>query len=152
MKKGISLIVLIITIIVLVILSGIVVINSNVMLVNADKHKLQIDISQLESLMNTYKIRKNGNISFEKVEFNVSSLSAIELGQFEGETIVNNKVTLYVIDLLEIDAEAVNYGNLKQGPNDRYLYSIETGKVYYEKGLKIDNVKYYYVENGEGYL
>ena len=149
MKKGISLIVLIITIIVLVILAGVVVINAGITVADTDKAQIQMDISQLEYLMNTYKIRKNGNINFDVVEFDTSGLSAIELNQFSGETIIDNKISLFVIDLIEIDAEAVNFGNLELGDTDRYLYSDVTEKVYYEKGLEIDNVTYYYVKDGE---
>ena len=149
MKKGVSMIVLIITIIVMIILTGVIVITSSSTIVGTEKYKLQIDIAQIETLMNTYKIRKNGNISFDKVIFDTSILSEQEITQFEGETIVDNNIELYVVDLLEIDAEQSNYGNLKLGPKDRYLYSITTGKVYYEQGLKIDDITYYYVENGE---
>lgn len=149
MKKGISLIVLIITVTVLVILAGVVVVNTSGMFVNMELSKLQIDIAQLEALMNTYKIRHNGDIDFATVQFDLSSLSSEERLQFEGENVVDNKVSLYVVNLQEIDAEAINYGNLEQGINDRYLYSVTTGKVYYELGLKSDDIRYYYTKNGE---
>lgn len=149
MKKGISLIVLIITVTVLVILAGVVVVNTSGMFVNMELSKLQIDIAQLETLMNTYKIRHNGDIDFATVQFDLSSLSSEERLQFEGENVVDNKVGLYVVNLQEIDAEAINYGNLEQGINDRYLYSVTTGKVYYELGLKSDDIRYYYTKNGE---
>lgn len=149
MKKGISLVILVITIIILIILTGVIIIRSSSAIVNTEKHKLQIDIAQLEALMNTYKIRKNGNIPFDVVELYTAYISSEELLQFEGENIVDNKIKLYVIELAEIDAEQVNYGNLKLGVKDRYLYSIDTGKVYYEQGLQVDNTTYYYVESGE---
>ncbi|MBQ8042897.1 MAG: hypothetical protein IJ272_01950 [Clostridia bacterium] len=149
MKKGISLMVVVITVVVLTILTGVIVINSSSVVGNTGKSQLQLDIAQLESLMNTYKIRKSGNIPFETVEFNTADLSSAELEQFAGETIVNNTIELYVIDLYEIDAEAVNYGNLQNGSTDRYLYSINTGKVYYEKGLETEEGTYYYVVDGE---
>lgn len=150
MKKGISLIVLVITIIVLTILAGVVIFNTENTMSNAEKSKLKIDIVNLESLMSTYKLRKNGNIKFQTTEFDTSALNSTELQQFDGETISNNKVKLYIIEFEEIDAENVNYGNLVNGSKDRYLYSIDTGKVYYEQGLEIDNITYYHVENGEG--
>lgn len=149
MKKGISLMVVVITVVVLAILTGIIVFNSSDIIVDTTRNNLKMDIAQLEALMNTYKIRKNGNINFEIVEFSTSGLSSFELEQFEGETITNNKIQLYVIDLYEIDAEAPNYGNLKDGEKDRYLYSIITGKVYYEKGLEHKDTTYYYVGDGE---
>lgn len=147
MKKGISLIILAVTIILLVILAGVVVVKSTPILINVDKAKLQTDIAQLEALMNTYRIRKNGNIGFEVVEFNTSGLTTTVLQQFSGETITSNKISLYVIDLLEIDAQEVNYGNLELGAKDRYLYSFVTGKVYYEQGLETEDTIYYYVTN-----
>lgn len=149
MKKGISLIVLVITIIILVILTGIIVFNASATLVSTDKMKLQTDIVQLEYLMETYKMRKNGNINFESVEFDVSSLNSEELSQFAGEPINDNKIQLYVVDLYEIDAESVNFGNLKYGPTDRFVYSPTTEKVYYEKGLEAENITYYHIQDGE---
>lgn len=149
MKKGITLVTLVITIIVMTILAGIVVFSTQFILVNTDKSLLTIDIAHLESLMNTYKIRKNGNIDFETTIFNTSNLSNEELNQFEGETITNNTIELYVIDLGKIDAESGNYGNLELGPTDRYLYSLTTGKVYYEYGLETDDITYYYIKDGE---
>lgn len=150
MKKGISLIVLVITIVVMSILAAIVVINSSNIVVDTEVSKLKIDIAQLEALMDNYKLRKNGNIDFAKTEFDTAYLTPEELSQFDGENkSENNKIELYVIDLEKIDAEAVNYGNLKNGTKDRYLYSLTTGKVYYEQGLETKGIIYYYVKSGE---
>lgn len=149
MKKGISLVVLIITILVLTIITSVIIFNSEGTIINAEKSKLQIDIVQLEALMDTYKLRKNGNIKFETIEFDTSKLSSVELKQFAGENIVDNKIQLYIIELEEIDAEGANYGNLEEGYKDRYLYSLVTGKVYYEQGLELDNITYHHIENGE---
>jgi len=148
-KKGISLIVLVITIIVMAILAGVIVFNTGNIVTDTELSKLKIDIAQLESLMNTYKLRKNGVIDFNTVEFDTEYITNEELLQFEGETVVDNKIELYVIELLEIDAEAVNYGNLEYGETDRYLYSLTTGKVYYELGLESEGIRYYYIKSGE---
>lgn len=149
MKKGISIIVLAITIIILVILTGVIVVNANYMMTDTDLTKLKVDISQIESLMSTYNMRKNGNIDFYITQFDVSTFTEDELQQFSGENIVDNKVQLYVIELDKIDAEASNYGTQKNGNDDRYLYSSVTGKVYYEKGLESEGIRYYYIEIGE---
>lgn len=149
MKRGISLVVLVITIIVSTILVGVIVINATDAISGADKMNLQSDISQLEILMSTYKIRKNGVIDFETVNVDLSNFDEFKLQQFEGETIVDNLVSLYIIDLEKIDAENVSYGKLEEGEKDRYLYSITTGKVYYEQGLIVDGNTYYYVQNEE---
>ncbi len=149
MKKGISLVEIVITVVLLTILAGVIIFSSTDTIEGVDKSKLKMDIAQIEALMNTYNIRKNGNIQFETVKFVTSNLSAEELNQFDGETITANSITLYVVDLAEIDVDEVSYGNLKLGQDDRYLYSQTTGKVYYEKGLEIDNIRYYYVTNGD---
>lgn len=149
MKKGISLVILVITIIILIILASVIIINTNYMFVDTNLSKLQVDISQIETLMNTYKIRNNGNIDFPTVEFDVSSLSSEELKQFDGEIIENNKVELYIVNIEEIDGEASNFGTLELGDKDRYLYSLTTGKVYYEQGLVSEDTTYYYIKNGE---
>ena len=150
MKTGVSLVVLVITIIIMSILAGIAVANMNPIITNTEIDRLQMEIAQIEALMSTYRVRKNGIITFDTVDLDISALSAEELKQFSGETITDKKVQLFVIDLLEIDAEEVNFGNLKLGPTDRYLYSNTTGKVYYEYGLQVGDITYYYVENGEG--
>ncbi len=149
MKKGISLVVLVITIVLMIILASIAIINMDNVFLNTNLSLLQTDISQIEALMNTYKIRKSGNIDFHTVQFDTSSLSASELLQFSGESVIDNKIELYVIGLEEIDAEGSNYGDLTLGSKDRYLYSKTTEKVYYEQGLKIGNEVYYYSKTSE---
>ncbi len=142
-KKGISLIVLVITIIVLLILTGLVVVNGKDAYVEAQKTTLKTEIAQIETLTKNYYTRRSGNLDFVTIELTVPSTY---LEQFEGESIVSSKVTMYVIDLNKIDAEEVTYGNLEDGANDRYLYSSITGKVYYEKGLEIDGKIYYRID------
>lgn len=142
-KKGISLIVLVITIIVLLILTGLVVVNGKDAYVEAQKTTLKTEIAQIETLTKNYYTRRSGNLDFVTIELTVPSTY---LEQFEGESIVSSKVTMYVIDLNKIDAEEVTYGNLEDGANDRYLYSTTTGKVYYEKGLEIDGKIYYRID------
>ena len=149
MKRGISLVVVVITLIVISILMGVIILNMENFAGMTDIAKLQVDISELEHLVSIYKTRKSGIIDFLTVEFDVSNLSENEVSQFEGETITNNKIELYVIDLDKIDATQTNFGNLSEGVNDRYIYSNNTGKVYYEKGLNVDNEIFYRVNNGE---
>ena len=150
MKKGISLVVLVITIIVLAILTGIVIIDSNYIVADAGFSKLQSDIAELQALMRIYKIRNSGNITFDTVDIDISYLSEDAKKQFSGETISDDgKIQLYIIELDEIDAETVNYGTQKESATDRYLYSSVTGKVYYEQGLLVNGIMYYYIESGE---
>ena len=133
----------------MIIMLGVVLINTSDMTMDTQKIKLKLDIKQLENLTDLYSKRKSGNLGFDAVQFNTSTLSQAELAQFAGETITSNQITLYVIDLDKVDMENANFGKGLGGATDRYLYSMTTGKVYYEKGL-VDNGKvYYYVLDGE---
>ena len=146
MKKGISLIILIVTIVIMVILIGVVVIQGSNVLKGTQTNKLSIDISVLEGLMKTYITRKSGNIDFQTTTVNISSMTINEKAQFAGENVQDDEILLYIIEYEKIDAESLNYGNLEKGVKDRYLYSISTGKVYYELGLTENNTTYYYVK------
>ena len=146
-KNGVTIAVLVITIIVLLILTSVTVITGTEEYNKAKLVKLQAEMSQIEVLMNNYYTRKSGNIQFEQVSMDVSTLDEKSLLQFNEETIEGNKITMYVIDLYEIDAEESTYGTGKLGDTDRYLYSTKTGKVYYEKGLKVGNTTYFRVNN-----
>ena len=64
------------------------------------------------------------------------------ISQFSGETITNNVIELYEIDLNEIGIENTEYGNNTEG-TDKYVVSQETGRVYYLKGVKFGSNKYY---------
>lgn len=146
-KKGITLAILVITIIVLVILTTVTVTTGTKEYNKAKLVKLQSEMSQIELLMNNYVTRKSGDIQFSKINLDVSNMEDTSLTQFSDETITGTTIEMYVIDLYEIDAEESTYGTGKLGDTDRYLYSAKTGKVYYEKGLKVGSITYHRVNN-----
>lgn len=105
------------------------------------------ELQQLEYLSNDYLIRNNGKIDFEQYEINTTSISSEFLEQLSEETVVDNVITLYILDLDKIDAMDTNYGNQKDGIEDIYLISEETGSVYYKLGVKYNDVTYYTLTN-----
>lgn len=144
MKKGVSLIILVLSLMILSIFVGVITISGISVFRYSDASKLSVDISTLQALVRTYEVRNSGNLPFIKTTFDTTNLNEEQLEQFEGETILDNKIELYVIELDLVDAEETNYGKLENGEKDRYLYSKTTKKVYYEKGLVENDKTYYY--------
>lgn len=141
-KRGVTVLTLSIMVAVMAILvAAVIPIGSN-MHVGAQKARLQAEIDQIEILTANYIKRNSGN-DFEAYEWDVSSIIDFDEKQFDGEIITSNKINVYVVDLTKIDAEEVNYGLLESGEKDRYLYSEQTGHVYYEKGKNFENKMYY---------
>ena len=108
------------------------------------KTKFQTEISQIEVLVANY-IRRNSGNDLTSYEWETTTLPGFDTEQFDGEIITDNKITMYIVDLKKIDAEEVNYGMLENGITDRYLYSEQTGHVYYEKGENFGGKIYYRV-------
>ncbi|MBR6688936.1 MAG: hypothetical protein IKL68_02855 [Clostridia bacterium] len=143
-KRGVTVLTLSIMVAVMAILVATVIPIGSNMHIGAQKAKLQAEIDQIEILTVNYIKRNSGN-DFEVYEWDISSIIDFDEKQFEGEIITSNKINVYVVDLTKIDAEEVNYGLLEAGEKDRYLYSEQTGHVYYEKGKKLGSKMYYRV-------
>lgn len=81
----------------------------------------------------------------DTVILDVSNVRANVKGQFieNGETIVNDTITLCEIDYSKIGIDSLKYGRKQNGNNDIYVLSRETGNVYYALGLEIGNDTYY---------
>ena len=147
-KRGVTLITLSIIVVIMAILVSAVVQTASDMNNEASKTKLQTEINQIEVLVANY-IRRNSGNDLTPYEWDVTTISGFDTTQFEGEIITSNKIAMYVVDLEKIDAEEVNYGMLEDGETDRYLYSEQTGHVYYEKGKSFGSQKYYRVPDLE---
>jgi Tfp pilus assembly protein PilE len=147
-RSGVTLLVLSIILVIMTILLTVTVVSGTGAYNDAQKVKLQSEISQLEILVNNY-ITRNSVVSFDAVQHDISLYTEEEKAQFEGETIIDNKIMLYIIDLVAIDAHEVSYGMLKNGPKDRYLYSAVTKKVYYDLGRTIDQKIYHRIDKTE---
>jgi len=144
-KHGVTITMLVIIVVIMATLLTIVTINGTEIYNDAQKTKLQSEINQLEILVQNYLMR-NPNYNWSEVEIDLSEYSDNEKEQFNGENIVDDKIVLYVIDLLAIDAEETSYGSGSLGEKDRYLYSKNTKKIYYELGRTIGDNKYYRID------
>ena len=148
-KKGISMIVLLITIAVFLILVTVVTISSNKILNNTKKKQFAREIYEVQNLVDKYKYEKE-EYPYTILDDNTNESISIDItdeikNQFENENITeDNKVVLYSIDLNKIGAENITRG-IKKDNNliDIYAFSNKTGIVYYTDGYKVGNNTYY---------
>lgn len=145
-EEGISLVTVVLSILVMLLILTTIVISANNIIENTRKKQIFREMSLVQSSWETYIARNTEKTSsLNMVDLTIADLAPGAVSQFNSEYILDGKVTLAVIDLSEIDVEDVNYGNGQQGTNDRYLVSLRTGKVYYEKGFVIGGETYYTV-------
>lgn len=142
MKRGITIIALVATIVVLSIISGAVLYTSKSTMEKVNKNEFVIEFLNIETALNNYyddygKYPVNSSISV-----NIGDFSDFEKSQFNDETISNNMVTLYVINLELIGINKTIFGNDKEAL-DKYVLSKETGKVYYLLGIEYDDETHY---------
>lgn len=143
-KEGISLITVAVSILVMILILTTIIISANSAVENTRKKQFNREISLIQSSWYTYISRNSGVInSLASAEINIAGFVQEEKQQFNNENIVNGKVMLKVINLDEINIENINFGNAKEGLKDRYLVSLTTGKIYYEKGFTIGGSTYY---------
>jgi len=89
-------------------------------------------------------MRNSGNIDFDEITVDLTTINSKYLNQFDGEKVTNNMINMYVIDLEKIGVENTTYGiELEEG--DVYLFSKETNTVYYKKGFETEKHVYYKV-------
>jgi len=128
--------------IMIILLSTVVIKTFDIVSITKTK-KVASEFLQIEMKLKEYNARTNGNLGFEEVSLNISEFDAEQLKTYEYEPIIEEtKIILYEVNLSRIDASLIKYGS-KRDPKDRYLYSLNTNKVYYEKGIEVGGVRYY---------
>ncbi len=143
-KKGIALVTVMVSILVMILILSTIVVSANGIIENTRKKQFARELYLVQSRMDTYIARNSGRISSgNTVEIVIADLEQGGVLQFSEEIPAGGKFTLKEIDLYEIDVESVTFGNKKEGNKDRYLVSISSGKVYYEKGFKVGGITYY---------
>lgn len=154
-KKGVSLIVLVVTVVILGVLVR-VTLTQGVRSVNVSKlNLLEADLSQIQEYVltnttsneevQTFALKETLNKTqmFERVgEKNKSFL--------EEEFVKNNETEESLFT--QLDTESIGKNNLangsgKQGPNDFYYISNVTNKVYYLQGLELEGKVHYSLVN-----
>lgn len=145
MKRGISLIALLVTIaVILTLVSTIVIIGTDINN-NTKKVKFASEISYVEEILKTYF---NGNGEYpvlNEIDFNTENLDTkILFEQFSGENIINNNIKLYKIDFSKMGNLELTIADKSYNDKDSvFLFSKTTGRVYYKKGYKVGRKIYY---------
>ncbi len=147
MKKGFSLVTLLVTIFVIIILTSTVVISASSIYNSNKKIKFASEISYIKELVSNYMADNNGKLpSSSDVFVSTKSISKEDLStQFAGESISEGDIIfLNKIDMSMINPGTLQYGNgTEEKSDDIYCISKKTGRIYYARGCKIGSKTYY---------
>ena len=147
-KRGISLIVLVITIIVALILIVATVISAVRSIDNASITTFVKDITEIQEATESFYVTNNEMPSLEGSELmDKDGLVAIANSQdlLLNELTENNDLSaqFYAIDLNKIDVTKTAYGNEKLGANDIFVIAYPSMTVYYPYGLDAKGTTYF---------
>ena len=95
MKRGISLVVMLVTIAVILIITSVTVVTGNNIFNNTKKVKYASEISYVEEIVNTYRLNNNGKYptSTKLIYIDSTKIKAIDLNeQFKDESIAEDIV------------------------------------------------------------
>ena len=142
-KNGISMVMVVIMVVVLVIFSSTVVVTGSGIVSKTKLKKFGTEMLQVKEATNQYVKRKSGNIDWNIKKIEINSMTTEEKEQYSKEDLTQD-LNLYVVDLKDIGAETATYGldSTTMGA-DIYLYSMETGNIYYSKGYQYEDKVYY---------
>lgn len=147
MKKGISLVIVLVTIAVILILTTVTVVTGSNIYNNTKKIKFASEISYVEEIVNTYRLNNNGNYpSTHKVYIDSLKINPLNLtNQFSNENIEDdNTIMLYKIDFSLLNSHELIYTDIDSDSGDNvYCISPTTGKIFYIQGVKIGGNIYY---------
>lgn len=139
MKKGLSLLSLMITVIIIILLATTVTISATSSINNSRKISFATEISFIQESVNNYYTQNDTIPVLEKIYFHFDEKYKYE---FNDEKVVDNTVELYKLDLSKIGNIETTYGkNARE--DDVYAVSLDTNKIYYVAGLSIGNNIYY---------
>lgn len=142
MKKGISIVTLVITIIIMAILAGVVVSLGSNTAEDVEINTFAVEILNIQTSVDEYYYRNNIYPTGETATINLSNIKTNSLSQFQYETAVSNVITLKKVNLTLLGIKDNEYGNNKVAM-DTYAVSETTGKVYYLLGVEYVDKVYY---------
>ena len=147
MKKGISLVIMLVTIAVILILTSVTVVTGNNIYNNTKKVKFATEISYVEEIANTYRLNNNGMYpSSNMIYIDCLRIKSVDLNeQFNSENIsADNMLLLYKIDFSMLNPHELMYADINNDSGDNvYCISPTTGRVYFLQGVKIGRKTYY---------
>lgn len=141
MKRGISLISLVIVIIVMVIIAGIIVVSGFSSIQTTKINTFALEILNIQDSVSDYYFRYEKYPLARDYTLNISNIESESLYQFDEETIIDNVMSFKVVDLSLLGINDTEFG--KDEGNDVYVLSEKTGKVYYINGIEYDGTVYY---------
>ncbi len=143
MKRGISLVALMSTVVILLVLVSSITVTGVSTMNKANMMSFATELKMIQDSLNSYNIKSDGALPIkDAVIIDLSKVNSKDIVQFDGENIVDNKVTMYEIDYDKLDISSLKHGINKQ-ENDIYVYSKDTGDVYYAKGNQIGGNTYF---------
>lgn len=141
MKRGISLIVISVSAVVVLTLLGVITFS---LIETSNKAKKIQFAEEIEMVQIAVKSYYNINKEYPVTQnIMVSNILQSSLDQFEGEIKNDGEYVFSIIDYSKAGIKNLKYGNSKGSADDVYAVSLQTGKVYYAKGLKIGSKVYY---------
>lgn len=143
-KKGITLFSAVLIIVILLMFAGTLVVSTGYILEETDKKEFVREYKLIKSSTKDYVMRNSGVLDFEETTLDIAGIDTENLNQFDGETIADNAIEMYIIDLDKIGVISTTYGGKAyEDENDVYLLSKTTGIIYYKKGFNYKNNIYY---------
>lgn len=138
MKKGISLVSLMITIVIIILLTTTVSISAISSINNAKKISFATEISFIQESVNNYYTKNNTLPTFDKVNFNINEINE----KYKEQFILEDAQNMYKLDLDKL-GKIDNIFGKEKNENDIYAVSLDTNKVYYLAGLNVGDKIYY---------
>ena len=142
MKKGITLTSLVIVIVIMSILASTVVYFSIDSLKVEEKSKFGIEILNIQNEVDKYFYEYGVYPVDGEVSFDLSNVKDVDLYQFDGEVKENNVIKFGIINLDLIGINKTDFGKNKTDL-DVYVVSQTTGRVYYLKGVALEDNTFY---------
>lgn len=140
-KRGVSLIVLVITIVIIIILSAIVILNTDDSREVAKRTVFISDMTTIEDAVREYYLL-NGAIPNYGDRIDKSMFTNIRTLVSEVNANGDENADFYKIDLSKLDLEKYSFGTEydKSTSTDVCIVAMPSMKVYYVKGVKIEKV------------
>ena len=145
-KRGITFLILVFTIAIAVIIVSTITIAFSHVLDSTNKKEYANEINTVQKVIDQYKFLNNKYPVYEAdLKYSLFNFPMYEKRQFvDEEGYDDNEVILKEINLFEAGIDNVTRGVKRKSESlDTYAVSEKTGRVYYLKGEKYDDVTYY---------
>ncbi len=144
-KKGVTLMAVLTIIIVITILTVTVTFSGINILKEVKTKKFVMQMSSVEEAYARLDEKNEKILTRKPIRVNFKKEMK---SQFQGEALktgvssTDKYYILYIVDNSELGVD-LDIGNLAKGPNDTFAVSAETGRMYYLKGIEVEDKIYY---------